>query len=231
MKLAIHQPNYLPWSGYFHKMESADLFLILDTVQYVKHEYDNRCKIKTPNGEQWLTVPISPPRLGTPITEVMLANETDLSRQSWKTIKNNYSQSPYFADYKDELHEIYNQKWGSLRDLNIKIIQMIQSRLGIETPLEIASMLPERTLKGTDLLISYCKELGATIYLSGIGGKNYLKQEQFEKNNIRLEFQNYTPIVYPQMFGDFIPNLSVIDLLFNCGKESLSRIMGNYTNE
>ena len=231
MKLAIHQPNYLPWPGYFHKMESVDLFLILDTVQYMKHEYDNRCKIKTPEGEQWLTVPVSSPNLGTPINKVMLAMDADIWRYNWKPLKNNYSKSPFFEEYKDELHEIYGKKWDRLIDLNLKLIETVRNWLGIKTRLKFASELPETTLKGTELILSHCRELKADEYLSGMGGKNYLEQEQFDNDNIRLEFQNYTPIIYPQRFGDFVPNLSVIDLLFNCGKDSLSRIMGNYRNE
>ena len=231
MKLAIHQPNYLPWPGYFHKMESVDLFLILDTVQYMKHEYDNRCKIKTPEGEQWLTVPVSSPNLGTPINKVMLAMNDDIWRYNWKPLKNNYSKSPFFEEYKDELHEIYGKKWDRLIDLNLKLIETVRNWLGIKTRLKFASELPETTLKGTELILSHCRELKADEYLSGMGGKNYLEQEQFDNDNIRLEFQNYTPVVYPQRFGDFVPNLSVIDLLFNCGKDSLSRIMRNYRNE
>jgi len=231
MKLAIHQPNYLPWPGYFHKMDSADVFLILDTVQYVKHEYDNRCKIKTPEGEQWMTVPVSPPNLDTPINKVMLAKSADLRRQNWKSLKNNYSRCPFFKNYQDELREIYEKEWDRLIDLNLKLLESVRNWLGIKTQLKIAYKLPGRKLTGTELILSYCKELDADKYLSGMGGKKYLEQEYFENNNIKLEYQNYTPIVYPQRFGDFIPNLSVIDLLFNCGKESLSRIMGNYANE
>jgi len=231
LKLAIHQPNYLPWPGYFHKMESADVFLILDTVQYVKFEYDNRCKIKTPAGEQWITVPISSTNLGTPNNKVMLAEDADIWRYNWKPLKKNYSKCPFFEEYQDELHEIYGKKWDRLIDLNLKLLETVQNWLEIKTPLKFASELPDSALKGTELILSYCRELNADMYLSGVGGKNYLEQEQFENTNIILEFQDYLPIVYPQRFGDFIPNLSVIDLLFNCGKESLSRIMGNYTNE
>ena len=231
MKLAIHQPNYLPWPGYFHKMESVDVFLILDTVQYIKLEYDNRCKIKTPEGEQWMTVPISPPSLGTPINKVKFAEGADIWRYNWKTLKNNYSKSAFFNDYQDELREIYGKEWDRLIDLNLKLIKTVRNWLGIETPIKLASELPKSTLKGTELILSFCRELNADAYLSGVGGKNYLEQEQFDSNNINLEYQNYTPIVYKQMFGDFLPNLSVIDLLFNCGKESLSQIMGNHKHE
>ena len=231
MKLAIHQPNYLPWPGYFHKMQSVDVFLILDTAQYIKLEYDNRCKIKTPEGEQWLTVPVGLQKSGTLTKDVSLPKGADWKLIQKRTILNNYSKTLYYKDYRSEINEIFDGNWEKLSNLNNKLIQSIRDWLGIDTPLKFASELPESTLKGTELILLYCEELDATVYLSGIGGKNYLEQEQFENKNIILEFQNYTPIVYPQRFGDFIPNMSVIDLLFNCGKESLPRIMGNYTNE
>ena len=231
MKLAIHQPNYLPWPGYFHKMESADVFLILDTVQYITFKYDNRCEINTPRGEQWLTVPVGLQKSGTMTKDVNLPDGAEWKLNQKRTILNNYSKTLYYKDYSSEINEIFDTGWKKLSDLNIKLIHVIREWLGIDTPLKFASELPESTLKGTELILSYCQELGADVYLSGVGGKNYLEQEQFENNNIKLEFQNFTPIVYPQRFGDFIPNLSVIDLLFNCGKESLSRIMGIYKNE
>ena len=231
MKLAIHQPNYLPWPGYFHKMESADVFLILDTVQYVKFEYDNRCKIKTPRGEQWLTVPVGLQKSGTLTRDVNLPDGAEWKLIQKRAILNNYSKTLYYKDYRSEINEIFDTGWKKLSDLNIKLIHAVREWLGIDTPLKFASELPESTLKGTGLILSYCQELGVDVYLSGAGGKNYLEQEQFKNNNIKLEFQDFTPIVYPQRFGDFIPNLSVIDLLFNCGKESLSRIMGKYKNE
>ncbi len=212
-------------------MKSVDVFLILDTVQYMKLEYDNRCKIKTPEGEQWLTVPVGLQKSGTLTKDVSLPNGAEWKLIQKRTILNNYSKTLYYKDYRSEINEIFDSNWETLSNLNNKLIHSIRDWLGIDTPLKFASELPESTLKGTELLLSYCQELDAAVYLSGIGGKNYLEQEQFENKNIILEFQNYTPIVYPQRFGDFIPNMSVIDLLFNCGKESLSRIMGNYTNE
>lgn len=231
MKLAIHQPNYLPWPGYFHKMESADVFLILDTAQYIKLEFDNRCKIKTPEGDQWLTVPVGLQKSGTLTKDVSLPKGAEWKLIQKRTILNNYSKTLYYKDYRFEIDEIFDSGWETLSNLNNKLIHSIRDWLGIDTPLKFASELPESTLKGTELILSYCRELNADMYLSGIGGKNYLEQEKFENKNIILEFQDYLPIVYPQRFGDFIPNLSVIDLLFNCGTESLSRIMGNYTNE
>ncbi len=225
MKLAIHQPNFLPWPGYFHKMASADIFLLLDTVKYTKLEYDNRCKIKTPEGVQWLTVPVGTPKSHTLTKDVRISEGSDWKRTHRRTLINNYSKSVYFKDYDSELLDIYEIDWKFLVELNVKFIHTIKKWLGIKTTVMLASDLAERTLKSTELNISYCKELNADIYLSGIGGKDYLKPELFEENGIRLEFHNYTPAKYPQRFEEFIPNLSVIDLIFNCGDESLSLIM------
>lgn len=228
MKLAIHQPNFLPWSGYFHKMASADIFLLLDTVQYVKSEYDNRCKIKTADGEQWLTVPVSTPKINTLSRDVKISNNVDWKKLHKKTITYNYSKSPYFEKYESMLTDTYNANSESLLELNIVLIYNIKKLLGIETRLILTSELPENNLKGTELLLYYCEEFNADSYLSGSGGKQYLNEELFMEKKMGLEYQNYVPIKYPQLFGDFIENLSIIDLIFNCGEESLSRIMGEH---
>ena len=226
MKIAIHQPNFLPWPGYFHKMASVDIFLLLDTIQYVKSEYDNRCKIKTADGEQWLTVPVSTPKINTLSRNVKISNNVDWKKLHKKTITYNYSKSPYFNEFKSLSNNIYDEKLEFLVELNIILITKIKNILGIDTPLVLASELPEQNIKGTELLLFYCEELNADSYLSGSGGKQYLNEELFMERKIGLEYQNYVPIKYPQRFGEFIQNLSVIDLIFNCGNESLPRIMG-----
>lgn len=228
MNLAIHQPNFLPWAGYFHKMASVDVFLLLDTVQYVKSEYDNRCKIKTADGEQWLIVPVTTPKINTLSRDVNISKNVDWKKLHKKTITYNYSKSPFFEKYESMLTDTYNENTESLLELNIVLIYNIKNLLGIETRLLLASELPETDLKGTELLLNYCEELNTDSYLSGSGGKQYLNEERFKEKKIGLEYQNYVPIKYPQRFGDFIENLSIIDLIFNCGSESLSRIMGEH---
>jgi len=228
LKLAIHQPNFLPWAGYFHKMASVDVFLLLDTVQYVKSEYDNRCKIKTADGEQWLTVPVTTPKINTLSRNVKISKNVDWKKLHNKTITYNYSKSPFFEKYESILTDTYNENSESLLELNIVFIYNIKNLLGIETRLLLASELPETDLKGTELLLNYCEELNTDSYLSGSGGKRYLNEERFKEKRIGLEYQNFVPIKYPQRFGDFIENLSIIDLIFNCGDESLARIMGEY---
>ena len=207
-------------------MASVDIFLLLDTVQYVKSEYDNRCKIKTADGEQWLTVPVSTPKINTLSRDVKISNNVDWKKLHKKTITYNYSKSPFFEKYETMLFDTYNENSGSLLELNIVLIYNVKNLLGIETRLILASELPENDLKGTELLLKYCEEINADSYLSGSGGKQYLNEELFKEEKVELEYQNYVPIKYPQRFGDFIENLSIIDLIFNCGNESLPRIMG-----
>jgi len=209
-------------------MASADVFLLLDTVQYVKSEYENRCKIKTVNGEQWLTVPVTTPKINTLARDVKISKNVDWKKLHKKTITFNYSKSPYFDEFESLSNNIYNEKLEFLVELNILLITKIKNILGIDTPLVLASELPEQNIKGTELLLYYCEELNADSYISGSGGKQYLNEEQFRDKNVGLEYQNYVPITYPQRFGNFIQNLSVIDLIFNCGNESLPRIMGEF---
>ena len=212
-------------------MASADVFLLLDTVQYVKSEYENRCKIKTVNGEQWLTVPVTTPKINTLARDVKISKNVDWKKIHKKTITFNYSKSPYFNEFESLSNNIYNEKLEFLVELNILLISKIKNILGIDTPLVLASDLPEQNRKGTELLLFYCEELNADSYISGSGGKQYLNEELFRDKNVGLEYQNYVPIAYPQRFGNFIQNLSVIDLIFNCGNESLPRIMGEFRIE
>ena len=212
-------------------MASADVFLLLDTVQFVKSEYDNRCKIKTADGEQWLTVPVSTPKINTLSRDVKISKNVDWKKLHKKTVTYNYSKTPHFEEFKSLLYDTYDENSESLIELNILLITKIKNMLGIETRMILASELPEINLKGTELLLFYCEELNADSYLSGSGGKQYLNEELFKDKKIALEYQNYLPVKYPQRFGDFIQNLSVIDLIFNCGNESLPRIMGEHNIE
>jgi len=139
-------------------MASVDIFLLLDNVQYVKSEYDNRCKIKTADGDQWLTVPVSTPKINTLSRDVKISNNVDWKKLHKKTITYNYSKSPFFEKYETMLFDTYNDNSGSLLKLNIVLIYNIKNILGIETRLILASELPENDLKGTELVLKYCEE-------------------------------------------------------------------------
>ena len=227
MIVGIHQPQYLPWLGYFDKIDKVDTFVLLDDTQYKKQEWQNRNKIKTPNGELWLTVPVL---IGQghkqKINQIKIDNKQKWSQKHLGRIKNFYSSTPYFKDYIDFFKDTYSKRWETLADLNIYFVRKIAEFLGINTTIILASSL-NYTGKATDLNVSISQILEADTYLSGMGAKDYLVESKFK--DINLEYQNFNHPVYPQLYGNFISHLSVIDLLFNCGKESLKIIRGEKT--
>lgn len=220
-KIAIHQPMYLPYPGVFNKMKSVDKFVFLDDANYSDGYYYNRNRIKTPNGALMLTVPIKKSS-SSKLNEVKIENNILWQKKHIKSLVVYYGKSDHFNDYRDFFEEIYNTKWKKLHDLNVKTMAYLMKQLDIDTPFYFSSELLKNhpVTEGTQRLVEICKELDAEIYLSGISGRDYLDKTLFEKNNIKLEFQNYIPKRYKQLYGDFIPNLSVIDMLFNVGDEA-----------
>lgn len=225
MKVAIHQPQYLPWPGYFNKIVKCDIFVFLDDVQYKKNEWQNRNKIKSSKGEIWLTVPVHY-RFGQKINEIEIDNKIFWAKDHIKTIKVNYQKSPFFYDFFPVIEDLLSKKYDRLIEVNIASIEKILKYLGVEKQIILSSTLkiePNKTK--TDRLVEICKKLSATVYISGTGAKNYLEEEKFKRESIKVEFQDYFVSTYPQLYGDFVPNLSIIDMIFNVGKqETLRRI-------
>ena len=225
MILAAHQPNYLPYIGFFHKAMMCDVFVIADHVQYTKKEWQNRNKIRTKCGCIWLTVPvISKNHFQQRIGEVNIDNSVNWADTHWKSIFYNYVKAPFFGSYKKFFKEIYSQKWEKLLDLNEAIIYHILKELNIKAKVVKSSTLNLEGSK-TDLLVGMCKKMNADTYISGIGAKNYIEEEPFKNENIKLLFQDFCHSVYPQRFDSFIPNMSVIDLLFNVGSDKAREII------
>lgn len=223
MKVAIHQPHYLPWPGYFNKIIKCDIFVFLDDVQYKKNEWQNRNRIKSAKGAIWLTIPVHY-RFGQKINEVEIDNKIFWEKDHIKTIKINYQKSPFFKDFFPVIEELLSKRYNKLVDINIASVETILRYLGIERKIIRSSIFKVEENK-TDRLVSICKKLSADIYISGIGAKEYLEEKKFEKENIKVEFQNYSTPIYTQMYGEFIPNLSIIDMIFNIGKyETLKMI-------
>ncbi len=223
MVLAAHQPHYLPWLGYFDKMDRADVFVLLDTVQFEKNGWQNRNKIKTSQGWQWLTVPVTyefPAR----IDQVRINNRVRWGKKHWQALITNYRKAPYFAAYAPFFEETYRRSWEMLVDVNLHTIQFLKDVLKIETEIKIASRMEPTREDPNGRLIDLCRQVGADTYLAGAGGRAYMDVEAFRRAGIRVVFQEYEHPVYPQLYGEFVPNLSVVDLLFNCGPESLSII-------
>jgi hypothetical protein len=224
MIISVHQPQYLPWLGYFDKIAKSDCFVFLDKVQYKEREFQNRNKIRTEKGWMWLTVPVISGDEGRQkINEVKIDNEIPWQRKHRGSIKTAYSAAANLKEYDAFLEEIYSKKWVWLQDLNVHIISFILKELSITTPITFESDLNILATK-TQRIIDICKKLNADTYLSGIGGKEYLEEELFAQNGITLRYQEFKHPVYRQQFmknsEDFIPYMSIVDLLFNEGPRS-----------
>ncbi|MEW6088962.1 MAG: WbqC family protein [bacterium] len=230
MKISVHQPQYIPWLGYFDKIDKSDAFVFLDKVQYKAREFQNRNKIRTGNGWLMLTVPVISRGLGRQeISKVEIDNSTDWQKKHWGSIEQNYHRAPYFKNYSGFFKEVYSCPWERLMDLNIHIIKYLLKELKIQTPLYYESVVGSSSNK-TDRIIEICKKLNADIYLSGIGGRDYLEEEKFTREGIKLEYQSFNHPVYHQLYrkgaGSFMPYLSVVDLLFNEGEKSIDILRG-----
>jgi len=226
MKTAsIMQPTYLPWLGYFDLTNRSDIFVFLDTVQLDKRSWQQRNRIKTPNSEIMLTVPLlTKGRFNQEIRDVEIDVSQRFEKKHFKSIQLNYKNSKYYKLYIGELEEIFFSEISRLANLNIKLIKWLSSKIGIKTKFISSSELDVSGSK-TELLINICKEINANHYLSPIGSKGYIeKNNLFTNSGIQLSYQNYQHPTYTQAFGDFTPYLSVIDLLFNEGEKSLEII-------
>lgn len=224
MIAAIHQPQYLPWIGYFDKMLKSDVFCYLDNVQFKKNEWQNRNRIKTPQGWQWATVPVTY-RFPQKINEVKVDHTADWGRKHLQALISAYGKAPFFDDHVDFFRDAYSRPWTSLSDLNIHMTEYLRRKLGLgRKPTFLASRMQTGD-DPTGRLIDICQALGADTYLSGRDGGRYMDLERFKAKGLRVAVQDFHPPVYPQRFGAFVPNLSAVDLLFNCGPRSMEKIL------
>ena len=223
MIVAVHQPQYLPWLGYFDKICRANVFCYLDCVQYKKNDWQNRNRIKTAQGWQWLTVPV---RFQFPekINEVKINQSVNWRKKHLQAIMTNYRRSTYFDQYIELFESIYATDWESIAELNIYAIESLKSALGLGRKSAIRSSQLQLREDPTDRLIDICKALKADTYLSGQDGIKYMDLERFQENGIEVIIQDFKHPVYPQIFGGFESNMSIVDILFNCGPESLDII-------
>jgi hypothetical protein len=221
MTISIHQPNFVPWLGYFYKIYKSDVFVILDNVQFTKNGFTNRNRIKTPQGELWLTVPIiQSGKFGQDITECKIFNPQQSLGKILKTVESNYKKAPGFELYFGSFERILKNSGDSLCDQNILLIHWIMEVLEISTKTIRASELSNITGESTDRLVSICKELKATAYLAGLGAKKYQEDALFLQEGINVINSPFVYPTYPQLWKEFMPSLSVLDVLFNCGSEA-----------
>ena len=217
MIVAIHQPNYLPWLGFFYKLLHCDIFVLQGMVEYTSG-ITNRCKIKTSQGEKWLTIDVS--------HKITSINEMKVATSKWrriheKTLQVNYGKAPYFKNYSSLFHNVYSEKWNNIAQVNEAFIRLICTLLGVGAKIVLDSDLNVSGNK-TELIINICKAVGGDTYLSGFGGKKYMDEKLFLENNIELKYSDFKHPVYNQLWGKFVPNMSIVDLLFNEGSRSLN---------
>jgi len=218
MRVSIHQPSYLPWIPFMEKALQSDIFVLLDNVQFEKNSEQNRNRIKTAQGETWLTVPVQR-KLHTLIPDVVIPD----AQPAWQTkhrraIEMNYSKAPHFEQVSTPLFALLNRKWTRLLDLNLAVDALFFEFVGLQTRVVRASTLPVSGEK-SDRILSLCTAVGAHTYLSGPAGADYLNLPRFVERGIEVVFQNYRHPEYPQQVPaiGFLPRLSALDLFMNVG--------------
>jgi WbqC-like protein family len=221
VKVAIHQPQYLPWLGYLAKWAAADLFVFLDTVQYEKNGWQNRNRIKTPDGARWLTVPVRA-RLGTRIADVSIDVEQPWSARHLRAIEGAYADAPYWPSVRDALGQLYSEPWDRLAPTAVASAQVLAQALGVTTETRLASSFVVDDDDPTGRLVALCKAVGADTYLAGGHGARYMDGKRFADAGIRVLYQAYSHPIYAQQHGDFVPFLSSLDLLLMHGDASLA---------
>ena len=230
MILTAHQPVYLPWLGLFHKIAIADCFCFFDIVQYQSRDFNNRNKILTKNGPIWLTVPVSSKgRLNKSYLDIRIC-DASWSKSHLRSIYLSYKKSSYFDEFFPKLEEVLSAEYEYLHELNFAQLLFLLEELGINTKVVKASDFSFCGEK-SDLVLDMCRQLGCDTYIFGEQGLNYAKSDDFVDCGIKPVFQKYIHPVYSQ-FGnsEFVPFLSVIDLIFNLGSESLGVVLsGNIT--
>lgn len=227
--VAIHQPNYLPWIGYFNKIKQSDIFVFLDDVQFERGKtFTSRSRILNKSTEQWLTVPVIGKSQLLNIKDIRCDTQQNWQRKHISTIKNIYSKSPFFDEVFDVINSVLSCKYEYLFQYNIELISKISYYLNLDVEFRCSSQMNiDSSLTGLDKIIDILKINTASIYLSGSGegSRRYIDESVFEREGIILNWQKYTPVQYEQASNDsFVPNLSIIDLLFNKGMKSIDYI-------
>lgn len=227
MVIGILQPGYLPWLGFFEQLYRSDVFVLYDDVQYNKQSWRNRNRIKTAQGIQWLTVPVLfKLQEASLIHEVKINNKINWRKKHLRAIQFNYAKAPYYKKYIDIFETVYSKEWEYLVELDIELIMQLAKCLGMTDKYIVQSSL--LNIKGGTLerLVKLCQYFQADIFYEGAAGRDYIDEPYFIEHGVTVEYQDYSHPVYNQLYGNFVPYLSVIDLLFNHGEKSLQILAG-----
>ena len=214
---AIHQPQYLPYPGFFHKVMNADVFVAMDDVEFHRRGLQHRNKIKGSDGWQWLTVPVIH-RWGQLLSDVTMDSTSHWQRKHANAIRWNYGRAPFFDDYSPAYLEILSRPWTNLLELNLALTERLMADLGITTSIVRSSSLHIESQR-SQRLVDLCVAVGADTYLSGPGGRRYMELEPFDVAGVQVRWQEFESPRYQQLFpqAGFIPDLSILDALFCCG--------------
>ena len=219
--VVIHQPDFVPYLGFFHRLLYADLYVVLDHVQFVNgstRAWTHRDKIKTPHGERWLSISVRKAPRDTAINQVMLSTETDWRVANLRLLETNYKQSAFFHEIMPEVEALYGRPCSYLSEFTLQSIEMLMDMLDLSVPMVLSSKLNPHGSKN-ELLIDLLGKVGATHYLSGVGARAYFDPTPFQSAGIEVIWQHFDHPIYPQLFGEFVPYLSSLDMLFNCGTQ------------
>lgn len=228
MNVVILQPSYIPWRGYFEQIAKADIFVFYDDVQYDKHGWRNRNRIKNHQGGQWLTIPVHSKGVvveNTPINAVEIAWATPWSERHLRAIEQAYSKAPYYKQYASWLSEVYSRHPAYLADFTIPLTIELAEKLGISQTRFLRSSELHVNGQKTDRLIEILGQLGATHYISGPSARCYIEDEKFHAAGITLEYMDYNYPMYPQLYPPFDPYVSILDLLLMTGPGALDYII------
>ncbi|WP_175746845.1 WbqC family protein [Burkholderia ambifaria] len=225
-RIAIVQSNYIPWKGYFDLIAATDEFILYDDAQYTRRDWRNRNQIKTPQGVQWLTVPVRVKgRYHQSIRETEI-DGTEWAEQHWTRLRQNYARAPHFARYAPELEALYlHGRHDTLSALNLAMLTWVNRQLGIATRMSSSS---DYTLEGdrTDKLLNLCLQAGATEYLSGPAARDYLDESRFAAAHVAVRWFDYPAYPpYAQLWGEFVHGVTVLDVLFHCGPDAHQHVV------
>ncbi len=228
MVVTIHQPEHLPWLGFFDKIRQADVFVMLDHVQYRKNYFQNRNRIRASEGAVWVTVPVlTKGHADQAINEVQINNQGSprWKEKCWASIAQHYRKAQYWSLHEGFVDRLYKTNWTRLVEINEAIIRHLLNAFSIDVKIVKSSELNVKGNRG-DLLLDICRKVGASVYLSGVSGRDYLDEKAFTDAGILVRFQEFHHPIYKQLYEPFLPAMSAIDLLSNYGPASLDVIKG-----
>lgn len=223
----IHQPDFIPYLGFFHRLMLSDIYIVLDNVQFTRggsNCWTNRDKIKTPQGARWITIPCKKAPVETDINQIEINDALDWRLRNLNQIRDNYSGAPGFREVFPYIEDLYGRKDALLSDFTFASIQMLIELFAIDIEILFSSDL-KPCGKSNLRVIDLVQKTGARKYLSGVGARDYFEPEPYRNAGIEVIWQDFRHPAYPQLHGDFIPYLSSIDLLLNCGIEASRKIL------